>query len=129
VEVSLVAKSILIVEDERLLLKTLTDALRDEGYETSAAHNAEDAEALLFSDGSFDLVVLDNRLPDGSGVEVLRRIRDEELPVRVMVMTAYGRNGLEAELTTLGVDRFVKKPFDLASFLKDVADVVGDTAT
>lgn len=123
------AKSILIVEDERLLLKTLTDALRDEGYETASAQNAADARTKLFTDGRFDLVVLDNRLPDGSGVEVLRRIRDEELPVRVMVMTAYGRNGLEAELNTLGVDRFVKKPFDLASFLKDVADVVGDTAT
>ena len=118
-------KKILIVEDERLLVKTLADALSEQGYTTSVAGDADQAEQLLFPESSFDLVVLDNRLPDRSGVEVLRRIRDEGLSVRVIVMTAYGTNGLEAELKKLKVDGFVKKPFDLDRFLEAIADVVG----
>jgi two-component system response regulator AtoC len=118
-------KKILIVEDERLLVKTLADALSDQGYMTEVAGDAGQAEQLLFPESSFDLVVLDNRLPDRSGVEVLRRIRDEGLSVRVIVMTAYGTNGLEAELKKLKVDGFVKKPFDLNRFLEAIADVVG----
>jgi DNA-binding response OmpR family regulator len=120
-----VPKKVLIVEDERLLLKTLTDVLRDQGYEAEAASDAETAETLLFPRNDFDLVVLDNRLPGRSGVDVLRRIRREALPLRVMVMTAYGRNGLEAELQELQVDSYVKKPFDLDGFLSEVADIVG----
>jgi len=124
-----VGKRILIVEDERLLQRTLTDALRDQGYETSAASDAKHAERLLFPTSEFDLVVLDNRLPDRSGVDLLRRIRAAALPVRVIVMTAYGRSGLLAELKKLDVDGFVEKPFDLAMFLREIADVVGATSS
>jgi DNA-binding response OmpR family regulator len=120
-----VAKRILIVEDERLLQRTLTDALRDQGYEATAASDARHAERLLFPTSDFDLVVLDNRLPDRSGVDLLRRIRAAELPVRVIVMTAYGKAGLLAELKRLEVDGFVEKPFDLSNFLQEIADVVG----
>ena len=119
-------KRILIVEDERLLLKTLCDALKEKGYEIGVASNATEAEQLLFPAGDFDLVVLDNRLPDRSGVDVLRRIRDEGLNPRVLVMTAYGTKALETELEALRVDGLVKKPFDLGGFLEAIADLVGN---
>jgi len=120
-----VAKKVLIVEDERLLSKALSDALLDRGYSTETAASAEQAEELLFPASTFDLVVLDNRLPVRSGVDVLRRIRESDLTARVVVMTAYGGNGLETELEALEVDAFVKKPFDLEKFLDLVADLVG----
>ncbi len=122
-------KKILIVEDERLLLKTLADALTDNGYSVKTAASAEEAETLLFPESGFDLVVLDNRLPARQGVDVVRRIRAEALPVRVMVMTAYGTNGLASELEKLKIDAFVKKPFDLEKFLEAIADVVGGEGT
>jgi len=124
-----VQKKILIVEDERLLLKTLADALTDNGYSVKTAASAEEAETLLFPESGFDLVVLDNRLPARQGVDVVRRIRAEALPVRVMVMTAYGTNGLASELEKLKIDAFVKKPFDLEKFLEAIADVVGGEGT
>ena len=116
---------ILIVEDERLLLKTLGDALKEKGYSIETAASGEEAELLLFPDGDFDLVVLDNRLPGRSGVDVLRRNRSEGRPVRVIVMTAYGSNDLERELKSLKVDGFVNKPFDLSVILDAIADAVG----
>ncbi len=122
-------KKILIVEDERLLLRTLADALEERGYSVKTAASAEEAEPLLFPRGGFDLVVLDNRLPGRQGVDVLRRIRDASLPVRVIVMTAYGTNGLETELDKLKVDAYVKKPFDLEKFLEAIAGIVGGEGT
>lgn len=118
-------KKVLIVEDERLLSKALSDALSDRGYTIETASSAEEAEELLFPSSTYDLVVLDNRLPVRSGVDVLRRIRETDLESRVVVMTAYGGNGLEGELEALRVDGFVKKPFDLEKFLNLVADLVG----
>jgi len=124
-EVCAVAKKVLIVEDERLLSKALSDALSDRGYATETASSAEQAEELLFPSSAFDVVALDNRLPARSGVDVLRRIRSEQLRSRVVLMTAYGGNGLEGEAEALEVDAFVKKPFDLERFLDLVADLVG----
>lgn len=124
-EVCSVPKRILIVEDERLLRKTLSDALGEQGYIVEVASTAAQAAQQLFPASEYDLIVLDQRLPDGSGVEVLRRIRDEGMDGSVMVMTAYGTTGLERELRELGVDGFVSKPFDLGRFLESIADVVG----
>jgi DNA-binding response OmpR family regulator len=116
---------ILIVEDERLLLKTLADALREKGYRIETAVSAAEAETQLFPRGDFDLVVLDIRLPDRSGIEVLQRMRSAGQGTRVVAMTAFGSNGLTQELQRLKVDIFLKKPFDLSRMLESVADLVG----
>src|SRR5882762_9567795 len=95
------AKSVLIVDDERLLAKTLSAALKEAGYKTSTASTAEQAEKQIFSDQRFDLVVLDNRLPKSSGLGILEHMRQKSLTSRVILMTAFESPEVRAEARRL----------------------------
>ncbi len=118
------SKSILIVDDERLLTRTLTNALRDAGYSVLAAGSAEQAEKHFAGADGPDLVILDNRLPKKSGLEVLREIRDAEHSCRVILMTAYGGAEVRKEAQRLKVDRYVLKPFDLETMMSTVSELL-----
>jgi DNA-binding response OmpR family regulator len=111
--------TVLIVEDERLLARTLSSALRDAGLKPVVAASAEQAEKSLGA-SEFDVVVLDNRLPKASGIDLLRKMRDRGLSSRVIFMTAYETREVKAEARKLKVDRYVKKPFDLTSMLEAI---------
>ena len=65
--------SILLVDDEEKILKALGRALRDEGHEVVAAASAREAQRLLAS-RSFDLLVVDNRMPEKTGLELIREL-------------------------------------------------------
>jgi DNA-binding response OmpR family regulator len=120
-----VSKRVLIVEDERLLARTLSSALRDIGYDTVVAHTAESGGRHWLRSDGFDLVILDNRLPKQSGLELLRDARDRGRSSKVIFMTAFDRRGVQTEATGLAVDRYVRKPFDLDSMLETVRDLIG----
>lgn len=101
---------ILVVDDEKLIVKGLKFSLEKEGYEVLAAYDG--AEALsLFKKENPDLIVLDLMLPEVDGFEVCRRIRKgSEVPI--IMLTARGEDidkilGLE-----LGADDYVTKPFN-----------------
>ncbi len=109
------AKLILIVEDEVDLVRTLEYNLRDEGYETRSALDAASALDELKKPSPPDLVVLDLMLPDMSGTELCRRIRNDETTrhIPVLMLTARGEEidritGFEA-----GADDYVVKPFSV----------------
>ena len=67
-------KSVLIVDDEQLLVRTLSNVLRESGYRIATAGSAEEADKRAFADPSFDLIVLDNRLPGESGIGMIKRL-------------------------------------------------------
>ena len=74
------------MEDDLSLISGLTFALKKEGYETVVARTGLEAEA-LWADGKFDLVILDVSLPDGSGFELCKKIRQSS-KVPIMFLTA-----------------------------------------
>ena len=76
-----VAKRILLVDDEPLILKGLKYTLEQEGYETESAMDGEEALA-RFQDGHFDLILLDVMLPKMDGIAVCQRIREKEPTAR-----------------------------------------------
>lgn len=117
-------KSILIVEDERLLARTLASALKEAGFRASTVRSAEQAEKQLFSNASFDLVILDNRLPKADGLSVLRELKKREAETKVILMTAYDNSGVRKKAERLGIDGYVKKPFDLAWMLSYVQELL-----
>lgn len=119
------AKTVLIVEDERLLARTLKTALTEAGYETTVTHSAEQAEKKWFGRDSFDLVILDNRLPKRSGVELLRRARDDGRTSKVILMTAFDSRDVQAAARQFHVE-YVRKPFDLDRMVKSVFELIGD---
>ena len=119
------AKSVLIVDDEKLLVRTLSTALKEVGYRISTAGSAEQAEKHLAQEASFDLILVDNRLPKASGLELIHRLRDRAIRSRVILMTAYETPEVKAEAKRLKVDRYLKKPFDLTVLLTEIGNLIG----
>ncbi len=118
-------KSVLIVDDEKLLVRTLSNALKEAGYKITIAGSAEQAEKHVFGENPFDLILLDNRLPKESGIEVIRRVRERAVKSKVILMTAYETPDVKAEAKRLKVDRYLKKPFDLTALLEEIESLIG----
>ena len=119
------SKSVLIVDDEQLLVRTLSTVLRESGYRIATAGSAEDAERRAFAEPSFDLIVLDNRLPGESGIEMIRRLREQAVPSKLILMTAYETPDVKTEAKRLKVDRYLRKPFDLTVMVDEVVGLIG----
>ncbi len=120
------AKSVLIVDDEKLLVRTLSNALKEAGYRITVAGSAEQADKHVFGEPPFDLILLDNRLPKESGVDVVRRVRDRAVRSKVILMTAYETPDVKAEAKRLKVERYMKKPFDLTTLLEEIHSLIGN---
>jgi DNA-binding response OmpR family regulator len=118
-------KSVLIVDDEKLLARTLSIALREAGYRITVAGSAEQAERHAFGEAPFDLIVVDNRLPRESGIDMVRRVRDRAVKSKVILMTAYETPDVKVEAKRLKVDRYLKKPFDLTAIVEEVKELIG----
>ena len=114
---------VLIVEDEALLARTLTQAFRERGYEVVQARSAEDAREVLAREASFALMLLDNRLPGQSGLDFLAEIGKPE-GTRVVLMTAYGTEETRRRSSELGTDLYLRKPFDLEAVMTKAAELV-----
>ena len=105
---SLRIMSILLVEDDPSLRTSLKDFLDDQGFETHAAQTRAEAAEMVRRIRPA-VCLLDMNLPDGSGADILRLIVSERLPVKVIVMTAYGGEVLLGRFpNTVLVDLMVK---------------------
>jgi DNA-binding response OmpR family regulator len=104
------AKHILIVDDDKLLRRSLSLQLEQVGYRTSTAANAEDALALARRDEP-DLILLDVGLPGMDGLEALRHIQ-KDMDVPVIFVTARRRELDEILGLELGADEYITKPFN-----------------
>ncbi len=114
--------SILIVEDEtgvRELLKQLLDL---EGYSTTSVENGSEGIS-AFRRESHDLVFTDFRMPGISGADVARAIKTLSAKTPVVVVTGWDPDVFAEELANSGVDRIVKKPFDMDEILELVSDL------
>jgi DNA-binding NtrC family response regulator len=104
--------SILVVEDERLIRWSLEQQLRREGYSVQSVETG--AEALQRIQTDFpDLVLLDVRLPDVDGIELLGRLRAADPECLVIMMTAHGGVETAVRAMKLGAQDYVSKPFDV----------------
>lgn len=109
---------VLIVEDDPRIASFLDKGLRAEGYVTTVARNV--TEANTYADAlseDLNLVLLDLGLPDGSGVEVLRRIRQRRTDVSVIILTARTEVADKVQGLDLGANDYVTKPFAFEELL------------
>ncbi|HAK60568.1 MAG TPA: DNA-binding response regulator [Nitrospiraceae bacterium] len=106
------SKKILVVDDEKLIRWTLEQHLVKEGYEVSTADSAEKGMELLSEDPP-DLILLDNKLPDMSGLEMLEKLNIPEQGHLVIMITAYGMVETAVKAMKLGVHDYISKPFNL----------------
>jgi len=109
-------RSLLLVEDEPGLVRTLTDMLRAEGYDVGVATDARSALELS-TERRFDLVILDVMLPDGDGFDVCRRLRRAGKSMPVLMLTARGETGDKVAGLGSGADDYLTKPFEPAELV------------
>jgi DNA-binding response OmpR family regulator len=106
---------ILVVEDQRSLLRNLVRGLGEEGYEVIPAASVSEARAAIASQP--DVLVLDLMLPDGSGVELLRKLREEGLRQPILILTARDSVDDRVEGLDAGADDYLVKPFSFNELL------------
>jgi DNA-binding NtrC family response regulator len=103
--------SILIVDDEEVVRDSLVHWFTEEGYEVEAAANASDALAKLAA-REFDLLIADIRMPGMDGIELLEKMRAEQLDTSVIVMTGYASVETAVRALKHGAFDYITKPFD-----------------
>lgn len=111
-------KRIFFVEDDQSLIKGLSFALAKQGYETNIARTKLEAEK-LWSDGKYDLVILDVSLPDGSGYDICKKIRKTSKTPIIFLTAADEETDVIMGLE-IGGDDYITKPFKLSIFLSRV---------
>lgn len=107
---------ILLVEDEPSLILSLSDRLAAEGFDVEIA---EDATTGFDKSrhGSFDLIVLDVMLPDGSGFDLCRDLRQQRIETPILILSARGEAVDKVVGLKLGADDYLGKPFDMMELL------------
>ena len=103
---------ILVVDDEESVRYSFKRFLKDPHYKVDTAKNGSEALAKITKD-RYDLVILDIRLPDQSGLDVLREIKAIDPKAIVLIITAFGTTEVAIEATKLGAYDYILKPFDI----------------
>ena len=114
---------ILVVEDNKELAKSLSGHLSSEGYSVTESHSGEDAVAQL-QKNSFEIVVLDLKLPKLSGFEVLKFAKKNSPETKVVVLTAYADPMNINMCKELGSDEVIAKPYDLAYLFERIRSFI-----
>ena len=105
-----------IADDEELIRKSLIKLLRDEDYQVDAVGTAAEVLDSVRRDPP-DVLVLDLRLPDGSGLELLPRLKTMAPEMKVVVITAFGDLPTAVEAMRQGATDFLKKPYEMHEML------------
>ncbi|MHB9094572.1 MAG: sigma-54-dependent transcriptional regulator [Eubacteriales bacterium] len=104
--------TILIIDDEEHMRWIIGKALAKEGYKTASAADGAEGLAKLAALGP-DLVLLDLKLPDESGIDILRAIKREQPRIPVIMITAHGTVESAIEAMKIGAVDYISKPFDM----------------
>ncbi len=115
---------VLIVDDEKNILSTLSRALRVEGFDVDVAGNAGITYRKVAAK-AYDLLLLDVQLPDDDGLTVLRKLREQGNDVPVIMMSGHGTIETAVEATRLGAFTFLEKPIGTESLLITIRNSLG----
>jgi len=112
-------KTVLVVEDNELNLRLLSDLLEYHGYTVLTTRLGEAALGLARQHRP-DVILMDIQLPDISGIEATRRIKADEKTrtIPIIAVTAFAMPGDEANIIGSGCDAYLAKPFNVRKFLK-----------
>jgi two-component system, cell cycle response regulator DivK len=119
-------KTVLIVEDNELNMKLFHDLLDAHGYRTLQTRNGMEALALARSHRP-DLILMDIQLPEVSGLEVTKWLKDDDSlrAIPVIAVTAFAMKGDEERIREGGCEAYISKPISVPSFLETVRHFIG----
>ncbi len=121
------AKTVMIVEDDELNMKLFNDLLRAHGYETLPMRHGREALETLKGRRP-DLIIMDIQLPEISGLEVTRIIKQDEglKDIPVIAVTAFAMKGDEERIRQGGCEGYLSKPISVVTFLETVKSFLGE---
>ena len=108
---------LLVVDDELDFLDTLAERLEAHGFDVTRASSGPDAIAAA-SRGGFDIALLDLKMPEMDGVELLKILKEEHKFLEIIILTGYGSIDAAVECTKAGASDFVSKSSDLDELLE-----------
>ena len=122
-------KKVLIVEDNELNMKLFADLLEAHGYETRQTREGLKAIAIA-RDFKPDLILMDIQLPEVSGLEVTKWIKDDATlaHIPVVAVTAFAMKGDEKRIRDGGCEAYIAKPITVTTFLSTVRKLVEEQA-
>lgn len=124
------ALRVLVVDDEPLIRWSVAETLSDCGYQVVQTGDASGARSAVGDGTSFDVVLLDYRLPDSDDLGLLASIRHAAPRAQVIMMTAFGKPEVLRGALELGAFRVVNKPFEMqaiANLVAEAADARNNT--
>ena len=116
-------RRVLLVEDEKGLVLTLTDRLSAEGYRVSHAGDGATGERMA-AEGQFDVILLDVMLPQKNGFDVVRDLRKKGVATPVLMLTARGQVNEKVVGLKLGADDYLTKPFEMIELLARIESLL-----
>lgn len=117
-------KEILIIDDQPGIRMLLTDIFENEGYKTTAAEDGKQAINKLY-ENKYDLVLVDYKLPIISGIEILKKLEQDNIKTPVIVMSGLA-DEIEIELAEFPfVQDVLAKPFDIQQLVRTVKNTIG----
>jgi two-component system cell cycle response regulator DivK len=121
------SKKILIVEDNELNMKLFNDLLEAKGYEVIQTNNGMEALDLARAHMP-DLILMDIQLPEVSGLEVTKWIKDDDslTHIPIIAVTAFAMKGDEERIRQGGCEAYISKPISVASFLQTIQMHISD---
>lgn len=121
------ANKVLVVDDEAVVVNSIRKILSRKGFSVQEAFTCKDALAQVFAN-DYDLVLLDMRLTDGNGIEVLQKIKARKPQLRVVIVTGYASTDTAVEAIQKGASDYMPKPFTPDELYTMTSRVLGNTA-
>lgn len=124
-------RKVLVVDDTKNIRMLLTTCLELNGFEVITANNGKQAIE-IFKSTTLDLAFLDIKLPEMSGTEVLRRIRELNISIPIVIMTAFATVKNAVECTKLGAVAYLQKPFTsdkVKTVLAQISEYINDSSS
>ena len=119
-------KKILVVDDEDALRTVLSIGLTSQGYNVVSTVSDGDEAISELQKETFDLVVLDIKMPRVNGFEVLKFVKEKHPETKVVMLAGFADFGNVIDVKKLGAEDFVAKPFDLANLLTKIERVLSE---
>ncbi len=114
---------ILIIDDEVNVQDSLKIILNYQGYQVTAVSDPDEGLSLL-QDLSYNLVILDLKMPNHDGFDVLSRIRNEYPLIKVIIITGFGTLDIARKALSMGASYYFDKPIDLERFIARVKNAI-----
>ena len=110
-------RTVLIADDDPSIRALLRTFLESEGYDTSEARTGGEVLSAISNGSKIDLLLMDIRMPELNGMDILQRINEQNLEVPVVLMTAFGTSNVAIKAIQLGAHDYITKPFELEDVL------------